>query len=241
MLNIPSCQVGNTFTYSSQDMLPHSGVGWCNGRVVCTVSSLDAVRDMWHWSARDMLGKCHQLIILDLKLRQWWSNLIIRTKWSKTQRKMRTQSNFHEKTILKSEFLSAGVLPGCSTRCFLPDISAGLLPTSRATIQRQRAEPSCDERSPDVVHFEHVCHAAVWICPWFWSVAHIGKSVKLLSVLSQLVPACLPACHRVYNKPTVRSGTAYPPPKCSCVHSHGRTATTHDGFSPICVCQVNLK
>ncbi|KAL7408570.1 hypothetical protein ABVT39_025755 [Epinephelus coioides] len=53
------------------------------------------------------------------------------------------------------------------------------------------------------------------------------------------LPACLRACHRVYNKPTVRSSTAYPPPKCSCVHSHRRTAATRDGFSPVCVCQLH--
>lgn len=69
----------------------------------------------------------------------------------------------------KLKLLIGYFLPGWSARCFFPDGSEGRFSTSRRDNTRRA---SWDARSPDVVHFEHVCQAAARICPWFWTAAH---------------------------------------------------------------------
>ncbi|TNN84406.1 hypothetical protein EYF80_005399 [Liparis tanakae] len=46
------------------------------------------------------------------------------------------------------------------------DICGSLLHEPRDNYQ-PASRASCDERSPDVAHLEHVGQAAGWTCPWF--------------------------------------------------------------------------
>lgn len=76
-------------------------------------------------------------------------------------------------TVLKSELVSDHFLPGCSSRCILKDISAGLFSTSpRDNTLRQLHVTS---RVQMLLTLSMFARQRFWICPWFWSVAHMGE------------------------------------------------------------------
>lgn len=93
----------------------------------------------------------------------WWGRWIIWWRW---------------------EGIRDDFLPGC--RSVVGYICRSLFREPGDINKRTTGSASCGEGSPDVVHFEHICQAAVWICPWFWSAGHIWQV--------RPTPLCSPTC-----------------------------------------------